>query len=467
MSDPLEEVQKTWIRGACYGCLDDIPTEDELRKAEVGARYYLHHHRPPGKRKHLVSENSNLDAILTSTRDLKEILENAEREIAKPSTLKRAKSTAKLVRLKVCRKGKTKIHIGAEIKVPSGHVLTSATCSSYTGVCETCRHTVYRTRYLYCKNCPVVVHDGNKCRGKLKNKCPAPELGIFGWGEGKAEAKKMLRQVFDLDDVLLSGPVNENTCGGCGRVLIPERGHACGPVEEVQKPESLQKDKRLSIRSLREGVQNLMNGKLKNGDDIDHAKKVRTCFFTKKLYCEKCHWNDMWYIPAHMLLLNDYTKKPVCRSAYLKLRVLWDTAVVAIPEDWHKESEAASRLFTARQKLKSMSHYIKVCTTAQSMRKLLDDLHAPHLIECATLLRMVDLCYVVEGNLYGRLTDIEESFENHIRECLTCKSVNRLCCVCGQGKPLFYYADDVLICRDCGLPYHIECKKEKEAKHRC
>lgn len=47
----------------------------------------------------------------------------------------------------------------------------------------------------------------------------------------------------------------------------------------------------------------------------------------------------------------------------------------------------------------------------------MQNLHAPHLIECSTLLRMVDLCHVIEGNLYGRLTDIEEYFENHAREC--------------------------------------------------
>lgn len=130
----------------------------------------------------------------------------------------------------------------------------------------------------------------------------------------------MLRQVFDLDDVLLSDPVSDNTCGECGRVLVPERGHACGPVEEAAKSKSPQKPNRLSIRGLREGIQNLLNGKLKNGDDLDHAKRVRTCFFTKKLYCEKCHWNDMWYIPPHMLLLNDYTKKPVSLRSFSAIR---------------------------------------------------------------------------------------------------------------------------------------------------
>ncbi|KAM3186764.1 hypothetical protein ACTXT7_003683 [Hymenolepis weldensis] len=417
--NPIEDVQNTWTKGRCYGYVDEIVDEEELRNVEVGPRYYIHHHREGRICKKDARKNCAVDPLIVSTKGLLDILQADNMEIVKPSTLKKVKSTANVVRLQLNKKEKAKIIRGSELKVPTGHVLTPATCTKYAAACEGCRSSVYRTRYLYCKNCPVVIHNLRKCRDLLKNRCPALELGIFGWGEGKAEPKKMLRQVYDLNDVMLSEPLDDNKCGGCGCILNPLKGHPCPPSSQLDSIES-HTNLKGPCKSLRRGISNLLHGgKEKNKVlKLECAKKVYTCYFTKKRYCENCHWNDQWYIPPSMIHINDYSKKPVCRAAYLKLRVLWDTAVVAIPEEWYFDTETGKKFYQVRKKLKEIIRYISVCTTAQSMRKFLDDLHAPHLLECCTLLRMVDLCHVVEGNLYAKLTDIEKAFESHVVQCL-------------------------------------------------
>lgn len=140
---------------------------------------------------------------------------------------------------------------------------------------------------------------------------------------GKAEPKKMLRQVYDLNDVMLSEPLDDNKCGGCGCILNPLKGHPCPPSSQLDSIES-HKNLKGPCKSLRRGISNLLHGgKEKNKvPKLECAKKVYTCHFTKKRYCENCHWNDQWYIPPSMIHINDYSKKPVSsifsfRSQYI------------------------------------------------------------------------------------------------------------------------------------------------------
>nr|CDS25674.1 pleckstrin y domain containing family M [Hymenolepis microstoma] len=462
--NPIDDIQNTWTKGGCYGYFDDILEEEELRNAEVGPRYYIHHHKPGKNCRKDDCENCDVDPLLVSTRGLLEILQADNMEIVKPSAFKKVKSTANALRLKFTKKEKEKIIVGSELRVPTGHVLTPATCTKYAGICEGCRSSVFRTRYFYCKNCPVVIHNLRNCKYLLKSRCPAPELGIFGWGEGKTEPKKMLRQVYDLNDIMLSEPVNDNECGGCGCILDPSKGHPCPPSTQpdLKEPHT---DLKGPFKGLRRGIFKVLNGEKGKSTKpkLECAKKIYTCHFTKKRYCENCHWNDQWYIPPSMIHINDYCKEPVCRAAYLKLRVLWDTAVVVIPEEWFLDSDMGRNFYQVRKKLKLMMRYISVCSIAQSMRKYLDYLHAPHLLECCTLLRMVDLCHVIEGDLYAKLKEIEKIFEGHVTKCSMCLSINLKCCVCHEGEPLFYYADDVGICKKCDRPYHLAC----ELQHHC
>ncbi|KAL3318656.1 hypothetical protein Ciccas_002685 [Cichlidogyrus casuarinus] len=41
------------------------------------------------------------------------------------------------------------------------------------------------------------------------------------------------------------------------------------------------------------------------------GNEARICHFTSKYYCNFCHWNDRWYIPGSVFVLNDTSKYPV------------------------------------------------------------------------------------------------------------------------------------------------------------
>ncbi|EUB62884.1 Pleckstriny domain-containing family M member [Echinococcus granulosus] len=520
MSDSLQAVQTTWVNGACFGWPNgnDPDSEPELSDAvqlQAESRYYLHHHHPVVKASPSVSHHGDLDGVPKRKK------KKDERVVERPGGLRLVKSAVDLMRHSVTHSGRNKHPKGEGERLSSGHLMIPASSTKYWGACEACRQNVHLTKYLYCRHCPVVCHASNRCLSKLKRKCPSVELGILGWGEGKAAPKKLVHFIIDLEDVYLGGSLSgqSNTCAECGRVLIAEMGYSCGQtakseleMEQAKVEATAHPAAAKPIKRLRQGLRTLLHGKSNGaGAQVQEcAKKVLVCHFTKKRYCERCHWGDEWYIPANMLLLNDYAKHPasfylsptafssylfqtprlvelraicdhprnakrgysvvsdsllnksalwfrlvtVSRSAYLLLRVLWDTAVLHVPPEWYKENVQAAQVLQIRKKFKAMSHYFHACPLAHTVRELVDGIRAPHLTECASLLRMVDVIQIVDNSLYEKLERMVHFLEFHITNCRICKSENRKCCVCGKGKRLFYHDNDVCLCHNCGLPYH-------------
>ncbi|KAH9279988.1 Pleckstrin homology domain-containing family M member 3 [Echinococcus granulosus] len=477
MSDSLQAVQTTWVNGACFGWPNgnDPDSEPELSDAvqlQAESRYYLHHHHPVVKASPSVSHHGDLDGVPKRKK------KKDERVVERPGGLRLVKSAVDLIRHSVTHSGRNKHPKGEGERLSSGHLMIPASSTKYWGACEACRQNVHLTKYLYCRHCPVVCHASNRCLSKLKRKCPSVELGILGWGEGKAAPKKLVHFIIDLEDVYLGGSLSgqSNTCAECGRVLIAEMGYSCGQtakseleMEQAKVEATAHPAAAKPIKRLRQGLRTLLHGKSNGaGAQVQEcAKKVLVCHFTKKRYCERCHWGDEWYIPANMLLLNDYAKHPVSRSAYLLLRVLWDTAVLHVPPEWYKENVQAAQVLQIRKKFKAMSHYFHACPLAHTVRELVDGIRAPHLTECASLLRMVDVIQIVDNSLYEKLERMVHFLEFHITNCRICKSENRKCCVCGKGKRLFYHDNDVCLCHNCGLPYHAACSKTKDSRHRC
>lgn len=192
MSDALEEVQKTWIGGNWYGYVEDN-IDEILDKTEAGPRYYIHHHGEGLMCRKDARRRKGADSLVNSTRTLTDLWKNDNLEIVRPTKLRHVQSTPHLVRLQLTKKEKAKIDPNMKLHLPSGHVMIPATCTKNAALCEGCRKSVFRTRYLYCRDCPIVLHNNPKCKEKLLSRCPAPELGIFGWGEGMS-----LSVIYDL-----------------------------------------------------------------------------------------------------------------------------------------------------------------------------------------------------------------------------------------------------------------------------
>ncbi|KAL7054580.1 hypothetical protein AAHC03_025971 [Spirometra sp. Aus1] len=381
----------------------------------------------------------------------------------------------------------------AHIQVIRGHELLPATCSRFAGKCEACRHTVHATKYSYCRNCPTVCHNSKNCWITMQRSCPALDLAVFGWGEGTQTTSVGLQRELDLEFVFLGGtkPLVANECAECGCVLERRLGYPCDQENSI--PDAKLKFKEDSEGRHEENGEKVVAEGADNGQEVIHrsqpaphrrlrsllpslatreghagrtdsqqqqvAKRVLACHYTGRYFCEKCHWGDEWYIPGCIFILNDCEKHPVSRTAYLKLRVLWETALIHPPPYWYHDNEEAAKVFRLRTRFQCMSRYFSSCPDAWSVKEIVENSQAPHLLGQPNLLRMADVVDILNKSLYPRLEKKFQLLDSHIRECRMCRSVNRLCCVCRRGKSLFSYDENVGVCRLCDKVFHISCSE--------
>ncbi|VDQ15693.1 unnamed protein product, partial [Trichobilharzia regenti] len=125
----------------------------------------------------------------------------------------------------------------------------------------------------------------------------------------------------DLEAVFLSGlpGLQSNKCFECGRILDARSGHELVPDKTLgdlnesssNNPKSTKKQKVIShLRRVRSHHQ------FSETTSVPEATAMRICHMTGKYYCERCHWNDVWYIPGSIFLLNDKSKQPVSLSVF-------------------------------------------------------------------------------------------------------------------------------------------------------
>nr|CAH8819144.1 unnamed protein product [Trichobilharzia regenti] len=306
-----------------------------------------------------------------------------------------------------------------------GHVFVRATCSRLRECCEFCQHSVHGHSYLYCRNCPVVIHNKDVCQERLTRVCPVQEIGITGWGEGNYSIKFEEKPSIDLEAVFLSGlpGLQSNKCFECGRILDARSGHELVPDKTLgdlnesssNNPKSTKKQKVIShLRRVRSHHQ------FSETTSVPEATAMRICHMTGKYYCERCHWNDVWYIPGSIFLLNDKSKQPVSRSIYIKMRVMWDSVVLRVPSYWHRENLEAAQVYEVRSKLHNLLRYTLLCPEASSLKATSELVEPAHLLGYPDYYRMCDVLDVLNGTLYPRLLSYLKAWSEHVSHCSVC-----------------------------------------------
>ncbi|OON14283.1 hypothetical protein X801_09927, partial [Opisthorchis viverrini] len=312
-----------------------------------------------------------------------------------------------------------------------GHDLVQATCSRLRLPCETCQHTVHGHHYLYCQHCPLVVHRKELCVTSIPRGCPSDDLGIKGWGEGRQTLKWMDAAEVKLEDVYLSAnlALQSNKCYECRRILSKSAGHELEPESDVkgvdgtkeahsnhQLPKSIGKAVVHKITKVHSHKQTGMK-KNDSSHSLNAPTEIRVCHVTGRYYCDNCHWDDQWYIPGSIVLLNDTSKQPVCRSAYLRLRVLWDSAIIKIPKYWHEENEKASEVFAIRSKFSQLLPFTHICTTASAIKEYSELCEPAHLFGNPQYLRMCDVIDVLNDTMAPRLQEHLDKWMAHVKSC--------------------------------------------------
>ncbi|VDP27626.1 unnamed protein product [Schistosoma mattheei] len=185
--------------------------------------------------------------------------------------------------------------------------------------------------------------------------------------------------LIDLEAVFLSAlpGLQSNKCFECGCVLDSHSGHELKTNNKMNenissnnnnnnhKSMKRQKSHKEVFSHLRRVRSHHQFSQI---DITPQATTMRICHMTGKYYCERCHWDDTWYVPGSIFLLNDTSRQPVCRSVYIKLCVIWDSLILKVPAYWHRDNLEAGKVYEIRTKLQPLLRYAMLCPEASSIK---------------------------------------------------------------------------------------------------
>lgn len=410
----------------------------------VDDRYYLHHHAPDhyqNRPLHVIRQHmstSSLHQLMhNQTGQDRENPPRSMTDLLKHGRRKASMSTSHLTTVEPSAKRPSPI---APTHVSRGHALISATCSRLRLACEACQHTVHKHHYLYCRNCPVVCHAREACTRQIPRDCPALDLGLEGWGESQQAIKVMDTATLDLEAVFLSGMLGlqANKCFECGCILDPSAGREFLSDHNVSKRTSTGQAEIVDTNSTKTlgflPVRFTRSNSTKESGPRrpsptrllqDQTTRMRICHMTGKYYCDRCHWNDQWYVPGSIFLLNDTSMHPLSRTTYLRLRVLWDSAIYRIPSYWHHENQKAAEAFQIRMELHQMLRYTLTCSVAAALKECAELSEPSHLLGHPNYMRMCDVLEILNGHLIERLRNHLKVLAEHVQGCERCSTVRQ------------------------------------------
>ncbi|CAH8574821.1 unnamed protein product [Schistosoma turkestanicum] len=399
------------------------------------SRYFLHHHGPD----HPQGRSLSSFKQHMSSSALGHLISNASQKhlSRQHKTTHRFKfsSAGSLSHNQVHLHKETNNHCKVDDRVfevlLKGHVFVRATCSRLRDPCEFCLHSVHGHSYLYCRNCPVVIHNKDICQERLTRVCPAPEIGITGWGEGNYPLKFEENSPIDLEAVFLSvlPGLQSNKCFECGCILDSHSGYELKTNDKLNEnnnnnssSNNLKSMKRQ--KSHKEVFSHLRrvrsHHQFNQVDSVPQATTMRICHLTGKYYCERCHFDDTWYVPGSIFLLNDTSKQPLCRSVYIKLRVMWDSLVLRVPAYWHRDNLEAEKVCEVRTKLQPLLRYAMLCPEASSIKASAELAGPSYLLGNPEYFRMCDILDVLNGTLYLKLNEYLKIWSEHKAHCEIC-----------------------------------------------
>ncbi|CAH8657423.1 unnamed protein product [Schistosoma bovis] len=405
------------------------------------SRYFLHHHGPDH------SQGRSLSSFKQhmSSSALGHLISNASQKhlSRQHKTTHRFKysSAGSLSHNQVHSHKESNNHYKTDDRVfevlLKGHVFVRATCSRLRELCEFCLRSVHGHSYLYCRNCPVVIHNKDICQEHLTRVCPAPEIGVTGWGEGNYSIKFEESSLIDLEAVFLSAlpGLQSNKCFECGCVLDSHSGHELKTNNKMNENNISSNNNNNNHKSMKrqkshkEVFSHLRrvrsHHQFSQIDITPQATTMRICHMTGKYYCERCHWDDTWYVPGSIFLLNDTSKQPVCRSVYIKLCVIWDSLVLKVPAYWHRDNLEAGKVYEIRTKLQPLLRYAMLCPEASSIKASAELSGPSYLLGNPDYFRMCDVLDVLNGTLYSRLKEYLKIWFEHRTHCEICNDTGK------------------------------------------
>ncbi|KAM4561854.1 pleckstrin homology domain-containing family M member 3 isoform 1-T2 [Fundulus diaphanus] len=199
--------------------------------------------------------------------------------------------------------------------------------------------------------------------------------------------------------------------------------------------------------------------------------KAKVCHYSGWYYCQSCHQDNSFLIPARLLHNWDTSKHKVSKQAKEFLEFVYEEPLLDVQQlnpCLYEHCDALSTVLRLRQQLQSLRAYLFSCraTIAEDLRRRI--FPREYLLQHIHLYSLADLQQVIDGKLAPFLSKVIKFASSHVFSCSLCREKGFICELCQNGQVIYPFQENVTRrCDGCGAVFHAECRQKAQPCPRC
>uniref|UniRef100_A0A3Q4BVL8 Uncharacterized protein n=1 Tax=Mola mola TaxID=94237 RepID=A0A3Q4BVL8_MOLML len=199
--------------------------------------------------------------------------------------------------------------------------------------------------------------------------------------------------------------------------------------------------------------------------------KAKVCYYSGWYYCQSCHQDNSFLIPARLLHNWDTSKHKVSKQAKEFLEFVYEEPLLDVQQlnpCLYEHCEPLSTVLCLRQQLQSLRAYLFSCraTVAEDLRRRI--FPREYLLQHIHLYSMADLQQVIDGKLAPFLSKVIKFASSHVFSCSLCREKGFICEICQNGQVIYPFQESATKrCGGCGAVFHAECRQKAQPCPRC
>ncbi|XP_042282178.1 pleckstrin homology domain-containing family M member 3 isoform X1 [Thunnus maccoyii] len=199
--------------------------------------------------------------------------------------------------------------------------------------------------------------------------------------------------------------------------------------------------------------------------------KAKVCYYSGWYYCQSCHQDNSFLIPARLLHNWDTSKHKVSKQAKEFLEFVYEEPLLDVQQlnpCLYEHCEPLSTVLRLRQQLQSLRAYLFSCraTVAEDLRRRI--FPREYLLQHIHLYSMADLQQVIDGKLAPFLSKVIKFASSHVFSCSLCREKGFICELCHNGQVIYPFQESATKrCDGCGAVFHTECRQKAQPCPRC
>ncbi|XP_041056536.1 pleckstrin homology domain-containing family M member 3 isoform X1 [Carcharodon carcharias] len=167
---------------------------------------------------------------------------------------------------------------------------------------------------------------------------------------------------------------------------------------------------------------------------------AKVCAYSGWYYCQACHVDDVFLIPARLVHNWDTAKHKVSKQAKEFLEYISEEPLIDIHQDnphLYEHVEVLATVLRLRQQLKSLRAYLFSCraSVAEDLRRRI--FPREYILQHVHLYSLADLQQVFEGKLAPFLLKINKFASTHVYSCSLCSQKGFICEICNNGQIIY------------------------------